>query len=438
MRDLILTNVHILDPGALDMPGEVTLSGNKISKVSFSGMRKNKSVAAAIINCKGLLLVPGLIDMHVHLRDPGQTHKESISTGAMAAVKGGFTGICCMANTSPVNDNPKVTAYILKEAQRAGLCNVYPISAVTEGLLGNDPVDFAAQKAAGARGFSDDGVPVLQSDIMLNALEAAAKTGLPLISHCEDYGLTRGKVIMRAGEIAVCMGLEGIPAVTETIMVTRDLFLAEIAGCPIHIAHVSTAQSVEAIRQAKKRGVKVTCETAPHYFTLTTEAIEQHGTNAKMNPPLGSDADREAVKAALADGTIDVIATDHAPHTPAEKNQPFAFAPNGIIGLETALPLSLALAKNNIVPFNKIIAALSRNPAKILGLECGIYEGAPANLTLIDPNFKHMLNITELASKSRNTPFVNMQLTGLAAMTIVNGEVVWQNKSALTWPSNIQ
>lgn len=430
MRDIILTNVHILDPGALDMPGEVTLSWGKISKVSLSGMRKDKPFGATVINCKGLLLVPGLIDMHVHLRDPGQTHKESIPTGAMAAVKGGFTGVCCMANTSPVNDNPEITAYILKEAKRAGLCHVHPISAVTMGLLGNDLVDFSAQKAAGAGGFSDDGVPVLQSDIMLSALKATAEAGLPLISHCEDYYLTRGKVIVREGEIAARMGLEGIPAVTETIMVTRDLFLAEVAGCPIHIAHVSTAQSVEAIRQAKKRGVRVTCETAPHYFTLTTSAIEQHGANAKMNPPLGSDADRAAVRAALADGTIDVIATDHAPHSPAEKNQPFAFAPNGIIGLETALPLSLALAKDDIVPFDKIIAALSRNPAKILGLECGIYEGAPANLTLIDPNFSHTLDIAELASKSRNTPFAGRPLTGIAALTIVNGEVVWQNKAA--------
>lgn len=431
MRDIILTNVHILDPGAVDMPGEVTLSGGKISKVSLSGMRKDKPAGTTIINCKGLMLTPGLIDMHVHLRDPGQTHKESIPTGAMAAVKGGFTGVCCMANTNPVNDNPEVTAYILKEAKRAGLCNVYPISAVTRGLLGNDPVDFAAQKAAGAGGFSDDGVPVLQSDIMLNALKAAAEIKLPLISHCEDYYLTRGKVIVRAGEIAEHMGLEGVPAATETIMVTRDLFLAEIAGCPIHIAHVSTAQSVEAIRQAKKRGVKVTCETAPHYFTLTADAILQHGTNAKMNPPLGSAADREAVRAALADGTIDVIATDHAPHAPAEKSQPFAFAPNGVIGLETALPLSLVLARDNFVPLNKIIAALSRNPAKILGLECGIYEGAPANLTLIDPNFSYKIDVTELASKSRNTPFADMPLTGIAALTIVNGQVVWQNKAVL-------
>lgn len=433
MKDLILTNVHILDPGlgALDMPGEVTLSGGKISKVSLAGMRKDKPVDTGIINCKGLFLVPGLIDMHVHLRDPGQTHKESIPSGAMAAVKGGFTGVCCMANTSPVNDNPAVTAYILKEAKRAGLCNIYPISAVTMGLLGNDPVDFAAQKAAGVQGFSDDGVPVLQSDIMLSALKAAAETGLPLISHCEDYGLTRGKVIVRAGEIAAGMGLEGVPAATETIMVTRDLFLAEIADCPIHIAHVSTAQSVEAIRQAKKRGVKVTCETAPHYFTLTTEAILEHGTNAKMNPPLGSFEDRDAVKAGLADGTIDVIASDHAPHAPSEKNQAFALAPNGIIGLETALPLSLALTRDHGMPFEKIIAALSRNPAKILGLECGIYEGAPANLTLIDPNYSHVLELSELPGKSRNTPFAGMPLTGIAVLTIANGDVVWHNKAVL-------
>lgn len=432
MTDIVLTNVHILDPGTFEMPGDVTISAGKISRINMEGMRREPPKGATIINGKGMLLVPGLIDMHTHLRDPGQTHKESIPSGAMAAVKGGFTGICCMANTNPVNDNPDITAYILKEAKRADLCHIYPISAVTRGLMGNEPVDFAAQKAADARGFSDDGVPVQQSDVMLNALKAAAELGLPLISHCEDYYLTRNKVIVRDGEIAAQMNLEGVPAATETIMVVRDLFLAEISGCPVHIAHVSTRQSVEAIRQAKSRGVKVTCETAPHYFTLTAQAVAQHGTNAKMNPPLGTEDDRAAVRQALADGTIDVIATDHAPHTAEEKNQPFAFAPNGIIGLETALPLSLALVKNKVMPLSKVIAALSRNPAKILGLESGIYEGAPANLTLINPNFSHTLDITELASKSRNTPFAGRPLTGIAAMTIVSGQIVWQNKAALS------
>lgn len=432
MADLVLTNVHILDPGMVDMPGDVTLSGGKISKISMEGMRREPPRGAAVINGRGLLLVPGLIDMHTHLRDPGQTHKESIPTGAMAAVRGGFTGVCCMANTNPVNDNPDVTQYILKEAKRAALCNVYPVSAVTRGLLGQDLVDFAAQKAAGARGFSDDGVPVQQSDIMLSALKAAAELGLPLISHCEDYYLTRNKVIVRDGEIAAQMGLEGVPALTETIMVVRDLFLAEIAGCPVHIAHVSTRQSVEAIRQAKNRGVKVTCETAPHYFTLTAAAVNEYGANAKMNPPLGTADDRAAVRQALADGVIDVIATDHAPHTAEEKDQPFAFAPNGIIGLETALPLSLALVRDKVMPLNKVIAALSRNPAKILGLASGIYEGAPANLTLINPNFSHTLEVTELASKSRNTPFAGRTLTGIAAITIVNGQIAWQSKAALS------
>lgn len=431
MTDIILTNVYILDPGNLDMSGDVTISNGKISKITLEGMRREPPPGALVIDAKGLLLTPGLIDMHTHLRDPGQTHKENIHTGALSAVKGGFTGVCCMANTSPVNDNPEITAYIIKEAERADLCNVYPISAVTTGLMGQNLVDFDALKAAGARGFSDDGVPVMPSDIMLNALKACAERGVPLISHCEDYYLTRNKVILRAGAIAQKMGFEGVPAATETIMVIRDLLLAEIAGSPIHIAHVSTKESVDAIRQAKSRGVKVTCETAPHYLILTNDIVPEQGANAKMNPPLGDAADREAIRQAIIDGTIDVIATDHAPHTPEEKKQDFAYAPNGVIGLETALALCLTLVNDGVLPLNTVIKALSRTPAKIMGLSGGIHEGAPANLTLIDPNFKHTVNADNFASKSRNTPFNGWRLTGIAAMTIVNGKIAWQNKDVL-------
>lgn len=432
MSALVLKNVHILDPGHLDMPGDATLNNGKIVKITLAGMRREYPAGASIIDASGLLLVPGLIDMHTHLRDPGQTHKESISTGAAAAVKGGFTTICCMANTSPVNDNPDTSEYILHQARRTGLCHVLPYSAVTRGLMGQDLVDFEEMCKIGVIGFSDDGVPVIHSDMMVAALKQAAHYKMPLISHCEDVHLARNKVIIRAGALAEQLGVEGVPAATETIMVIRDLYLAEIAESPIHIAHVSTRQSVEAIRQAKSRGVKVTAETAPHYFTLTTEALLQHGANAKMNPPLGSEADRVAVIQGLADGTIDVIATDHAPHSIEEKNQPLAYAPNGIVGLETALPLSLALVKQNQLSLSKVIAALTRSPARILGIESGIHEGAPANLTLINLNHNYTIKAAEFASKSRNTPFEGLQVTGAPVMTIVDGQIVWQNKQALT------
>lgn len=431
MSALVIKNAHILDPDNLDMPGDVTIIDGKIARVSLADMRKNLPPQATVVDANGLMLVPGLIDMHTHLRDPGQTHKETIASGSAAAVRGGFTTVCCMANTNPVIDNLDTAEYIEYEARRVGLCRVYPYGAVTQGLMGQELTDFGALKNGGVIGFSDDGVPVMQSDIMLEAMKKAAELDVPIISHCEDTYLARGKAILRDSPYLASLELEGIPAATETIMVIRDLFLAQISGCPVHIAHVSTKQSVDAIRYAKKHGVKVTCETAPHYFILTKDAVEEYGANAKMNPPLGTEEDRAAVIQGLADGTIDVIATDHAPHTADEKNQGLAYAPNGIVGLETALPLSLSLAKQGLVPFNRIIAALTRKPAQILRLKSGIYEGLDGDLTLINPTIGHTINADEFASRGKNTPFNGMHVNGMVAMTVVGGKIVWQNKALM-------
>ncbi len=420
----------IVDPGRYVGPGEVWIEDGRIA-----ALRRPGEPAAVpgneggephqILDARQKIVAPGLVDLHVHLREPGFEHKETIASGCLAAVSGGFTAVCCMANTKPVNDAPEVTGFILERAGQAGLARVYPVAAVTKGLEGRELCDHAALKAAGATALSDDGRPLVDSRLMRRALEIGASLGLPVIAHCEDPYLAAGGV-MNEGPTAASLGVPGIPNACESIMVMREIALSELTGAPVHIAHVSTAESVAAIRAAKARGVRVTAETAPHYFLLTEEAVRVHGANAKMNPPLRSERDRRAVREGLADGTIDVIATDHAPHAPEEKEAGLAEAPNGVIGLETALPLSLGLVADGLLTIEALIEKMSVNPLLILGKKSGLIPGLPADLTIIDPRPRFAITASLLRSRSRNTPFLGMQACGRAAATIVAGRIVYE------------
>lgn len=386
------------------------------SRIQHSGIR--------IIDAAGHLVCPGLVDMHVHFREPGFEHKETIATGAAAAVCGGFTAVCCMANTNPVNDNRQVTELILEKAQAAGLARVYPVAAVSKNLAGRELVDFDDLKRAGAIAFSDDGNPVKDAETMRIAMTRSSELGAPVISHCEELQLA-GDGAMNAGPAAEALGIKGIPNASESVMVARDIALSQQTRAPVHIAHVSTRESVDAIRAAKDKGIPVTAETAPHYFCLTDEAVKRCGSNAKMNPPLRSKADQQAIRQALADHTIDAIATDHAPHSPAEKALPFDQAPNGIIGLETALGLSLQLVADGVLSLDQLIAKLTTAPSRILGLPCGLKAGMPADLVIFDPHMRYKVDAAQFRSKSRNSPFDGWQLTGKVVLTMVAGRIVF-------------
>ena len=372
---------------------------------------------------------PGLIDMHVHLREPGDEYKESIETGCLAGPAGGFTGIACMPNTEPANDNASITEFILGQARKKGIIRVYPIAAITMGRNGNYLTEFGELKKAGAVGISDDGSPVKNSEIMRRALEYARYHNLTVISHCEDTDLSNGGN-MNEGNISAKMGLKGIPSASEEIMIKRDISLAEFTGCPVHIAHVSTAGSVDAIRRAKEKGIPVTAETAPHYFTLDQSAVEGYNTNAKMNPPLRTKFDIDEIKKGLADSVIDVIATDHAPHHALVKDVEFDHAAFGIIGLETALPLTLNLVREGVLSLPEAINKLSLQAAMILGIEGGIIkEGARADLSIIDPEEEYILNEEDILSKSKNSPFIGKTLKGRNIFTMVEGKIVWSRDS---------
>jgi dihydroorotase len=364
--------------------------------------------------------------MHVHLREPGQEYKETIETGTLAAACGGFTAVCSMPNTMPVNDNRQITEYILKRSREAGNAIVYPVAAISKGLEGKSLCEYGELKEAGAIALTDDGRPVSNSRLMRRAMEYAKGFGMPVISHCEVSELSAGGT-MNEGIVSTRMGLAGIPNAAESIMVMRDIALCELTGAHLHIAHVSTHESVEAIREAKRKGIPVTAETAPHYFTLTDEAVSGYNTNAKMNPPLRSAKDRDAIREGLADGTIEVIATDHAPHSSIEKDVEFDSAANGIVGLETSLSLSLKLVEEGIIDILALIEKMSKNPARILGIERSITAGSIANITIIDPQESYIVDSGCFRSLGRNTPFDGWEMKGKAVLTMVGGKMIFDN-----------
>ena len=418
---LLIKNGRVIDPvQSIDDTLDILVEEGKIKEVG-KGL---KAPGAETIDAKGMLVVPGLIDMHVHLRDPGLEYKEDIVTGTRAAAAGGFTSVACMPNTKPVNDNKTVTAYILDKACREGVVNVFPIGAITQGSKGEAMAEMGELKESGCVAVSDDGHPVANPELMRRSLEYARGMGIMVISHAEEKALV-GEGVMNEGFTSTELGLKGIPRVAEDIATTRDIMLAEYTGSPIHIAHVSTRGAVRIVREAKARGVKVTCETAPHYFTLTDDAVRGYETNAKMNPPLREADDVAAIKEGLSDGTIDAIATDHAPHHLDDKDIEFNLALNGIIGLETSLPLSLALVREGTIGIGTLIEKMSANPAGILGIGRGtLRKGALADITVINPDKEWTVTAEGLASKSKNSPWLGTTMKGCAAYTIVGGKVV--------------
>jgi dihydroorotase len=421
---ILLQNGRIIDPAnGLDKKASLLVEKGRI-KAIFTQRQKKPALPQKLlsIDLQGKWIIPGLIDMHVHLREPGEEHKETIETGTRAAAAGGFTAVACMPNTNPVNDSQSVTRLILEKAENAS-ARVYPVGAISKGSHGETLAEFGEMQKAGAVAVTDDGRPVTDSQLMRRALEYASNYGLMVISHAEDSSLSRNGA-MNEGFLSTSMGLKGIPHIAEEVMVYRDLALAAYTGCPLHLAHISTEESIRLIRLAKKRGCPVTAETAPHYFTLTEEAVKEYNTNAKMNPPLRTQKDREAVIQGIKDGTIDVIATDHAPHSILEKDIEFDQAANGIIGLETAVPLALALFRKGYINEARLVQLLSVNPARILGVPGGsLAIGAAADIAVIDPEQRFILRSDDIVSKSRNSPFLGARLQGKAVLTLCDGRI---------------
>ena len=417
---ILIKNGRVIDPAnKIDTVLDILIENGKIIELGKSLRTPNSKLQT--IDASGKIVVPGLIDMHVHLREPGYEYKETIKTGTEAALAGGFTSIACMPNTKPVNDNQSVTDFILDKARKDGVVNVYPVGAISKGLKGEELSEIGELKSAGVVAITDDGKPVMNSELMRRAMEYASMFDLPVLSHCEDLHLSEGGV-MNEGFVSTELGLKGIPNASEDAMVARDIALSELTGARLHIAHVSTRGAVNLIRDAKNRGVKVTCETAPHYFTLTEKMVNGYNTNAKMNPPLRSEDDLKAIREGLKDGTIDVIATDHAPHEISEKDVEFDKAPFGIVGLETALPLALKLVKDGIISFADAIKKLTVNPARILNLSKGtLSTGADADITVIDPEKEWQIDVTKFKSKGKNSPFHGWKVKGMVNTVIING-----------------
>lgn len=418
---LIIRGGRVIDPAVdKDEPADIYVRDGIICA------RFAEDEDTQIIDATGKLVVPGLIDMHVHLREPGYEAKETIDTGTAAAARGGFTGVACMPNTDPVADNRFIIEFINKRAAEEGHVNVYPIGAITRGSRGEELAELADMRDAGAVAFSDDGRPVSDAGLMRRAMQYCKMLGVPVISHCEEQTLAAGGV-MHEGYQSTILGLKGIPASAEEVMVARDIILASEIGCPLHIAHVSTAGSVALIREAKKRGCPVTAEVTPHHFTLTDQAVSLYNTAAKVNPPLRGEADVQAVREGLADGTLDVIATDHAPHTYDEKNVEFDLAPFGLVGLETAVGLVWTeLVHTGILTPLQAVAKLSLHPARILGIDRGtLAEGSTADITVIDPLLTRQVDPEQFAGKGKNTPFAGRTLQGLPVITIRSGVCIY-------------
>lgn len=419
---LLIKNGRVIDPANnIDDNLDILIEGIIIQKIA-KGIKADNSVK--IIDAKGRIVTPGLIDIHTHLREPGLEYKETIRTGTMSAAAGGFTTICCMPNTNPVNDNRAITEFILSKAEKEGIVNVLPVGAITKGSAGREISEIGDMVGAGCVAFSDDGKAIMDAEVMRRAFEYVKAFDIPIISHCEDASLSQGGV-MNEGFVSTTLGLRGIPKAAEEVMVARDIALSELTGSRLHIAHISTAGSVELVRAAKKRGVKVTCETCPHYFTLTEENVIGYNTNAKVNPPLRTAEDIKAIKAGLKDGTIDIIASDHAPHASHEKEIEFDYASFGMIGLETSLTLILNLVTEGILTIGSAASMITINPARLLKINKGaLKDGSDADVTIIDPDKEWVVDVNNLKSKSKNTPYAGWKMKGKAILTIVGGRIV--------------
>lgn len=420
---ILIKNGHVVDPAnGLDEVTDIYIENGVVSEVGVN--HDLDGVEMEIIDAAGMIVAPGLVDMHVHLRDPGQEYKEDIESGTRAAVFGGVTSVACMPNTSPVCDNEAVVTYIKTRAAEVGYANVYPIGAVSKGQEGKLLAEIGEMAFAGAVAVSDDGRPVENSALMRRAIEYSEMFDVVVISHCEDPALGEGD--MNEGAAATAMGLRGISRAAEEVMVARDAILAEAVGGRVHIAHISTKGSVDIIRRAKARGVRITCETCPHYFSLTEDACEGFNTNAKMNPPLRTAEDVEAIRAGLADGTIDCIVTDHAPHHPDEKECEFGLAKNGIVGLETSLGLGIKnLVKTGVLTMSGLIEKMALNPSRILGIAKGtLSPGHAADIVIFDPDKSWTVDTAKLHSKGKNSPYDGFELYGKPEYVLVGGEIV--------------
>jgi dihydroorotase len=451
MSRILLRGGRLIDPArAIDELRDVLIAEGEVEAIDSPG-RLDVPEGATVVDAAGCWVVPGLVDPHVHLRDPGFPEKETIATGLCAAAAGGFTSVAAMANTSPVNDTPEVTRYMLAQAEAVHAARLVPVSAVTRGLGGRETVDFDAMVAAGAHLFSDDGIPIDDQAVLASAMEQIARLGFAISLHEEDRALTASGAV-NAGEVSKRLGVTGVPAAAETERIRRDLALALGAEAPVHIAHVSTALSLDLIRAARKRGAQLTCEVTPHHFALDDRAVLRWGPDAKMAPPLRSADDVAAVVAAIADGTIDMIATDHAPHDPHSKRmerlaglfspehdcgrlpasevEALTQAANGVVGLETALGLTLELVHRGVIAASRMVEMMSLKSAQLLRIDGGtLEEGARADITLIDPNMEWTVDPAKFISKSRNSPFAGRRLKGRAILTIVAGEVVFDGRA---------
>lgn len=422
---LLIANGYVIDPSQGVNTGKNLLieDGRLIGLLDRSEATPHE---AEVLDATGLIVAPGFIDLHVHLREPGQEYKETIATGAAAAVAGGWTSVCAMPNTDPINDSPAVTRFIIEQGQRAGLANVFPIGSITKSSEGRELAEMGEMKKAGIVAVSDDGRPVPSAGMMRRAMEYARGFDLTVVDHCEDRSLAAGGV-MHEGRWSLLLGLKGMPATAEEVDAVRDCSLATLTRAKVHLAHVSTKGGLEAVRRAKQLGLPVSCEVAPHHWTLTDEAVNTYDTNTKMNPPLRSQEHVEALREGLSDGTIDAIATDHAPHHSDEKALEFDQAPFGITGLETAVGLAFELVHRGIITLERLVELCATNPARIFSLEerGTLASGAWADVTLLDPQFQWTFDVSASKSRSRNTPFGGRAMTGVAVATIVAGRIVY-------------
>jgi dihydroorotase len=424
MNPILIRGGRVIDPSrGTDGPADLLVAGGRIEAV---GRNIPVPDGAEVIEARGRVVAPGLVDVHVHLREPGQEHMETVATGATAAVAGGFTAVCAMPNTDPVIDNQAAVGFVVRQAIRAGKARVFPIGCISLGQKGQQLAEFGEMVGAGAVAVSDDGRPVVSSQLMRTALEYAKVFGIPVADHCEDPTLSAGGA-MHEGLVSTRLGLKGIPAAAEEIMVARDILLSELTGGHVHLCHMSTRGSVELIRWAKDKGLRVSAEATPHHFALTQERVGHYDTNAKMNPPLREEEDRAAIREALRDGTIDCIATDHAPHHYDAKQREFDDAPNGIVGLETALGLGIReLVAPGLLTLPQLIERMSTIPARLFRLEGGtLAVGAPADIVVFDPAREWVVREQELHSRSTNSPFLGEMLVGQADLTLVGGRVVF-------------